>query len=94
MSYNKAWSGVLVSHCHATRVNRSNEQNKSPGVVNNVLNYLVQNFLKESRPDPDVFDGLGREGLRGAAGGKGALSPQWFMAHTLGSPVGHRALYY
>lgn len=38
-----------------------------------------------------MFDGLGREGLRGAAGGGGALSPQRFMAHTLGSPTGHKA---
>ncbi len=38
-----------------------------------------------------MFDGLGREGLRGAAGGGGSLSPQRFMACTLGSPAGHNA---
>lgn len=63
---------------------------QSPGVVHDVLHYLVQNLFEESRPDPDVFDGLCREGLRGAAGGGGALSPQRFMAHALGSPAGHK----
>lgn len=66
------------------------EQNKSPGVVHDVLHYLVQDFLEESRPDPDVFDGLGREGLRGAAGSGGALSPQRFVAHALGPPAGEQ----
>lgn len=56
-----------------------------------MLDYLIQNLLKESRTDPDVFDGLGRERLRGAAGGGGALSSHRFMANALGSPVGHRA---
>lgn len=37
-----------------------------------------------------MFDGLGGEGLRGAAGSGGALSPQRFMAHALGSPAGHK----
>lgn len=58
-----------------------------PGVVHNVLHYLVQNLFKESCPDPDVFDGLGGEGLRGAAGGGGALTPQRFVAYALGSPA-------
>ena len=70
------------------------KKNKLPRVVHNILHYLVQNFLEESCPDPDVFDGLGRKGLRGAAGGGGALSPQRFMAHALGSPAGHKAQYY
>lgn len=38
-----------------------------------------------------MFDGLGGEGLWGAAGGGGSLSPQRLMAHTLGSPAGHEA---
>lgn len=37
-----------------------------------------------------MFDGLGGEGLRWAAGGGGALSPQGLMAHALGSPAGHK----
>lgn len=60
---------------------------KLPGVVHDVLHYLVQNLFKESCPDPDVFDGLGGEGLRGAAGGGGALPPQRLVAHTLASPA-------
>lgn len=63
---------------------------KLPGVVHDVLHDLVQNLFKERRPDPDVFDGLGREGLRGAAGRGGALSSQRFVTHTLGSPAGQR----
>ena len=66
-------------------------KNKSPRVVHNVLNYLVQNFLKESCSDPDMFDGSSREGLRRAAGSGGALSPQRFMSHALRSPTGHKA---
>lgn len=58
-----------------------------PGVVHDVLHYFVQNLFKECRPDPDVFDGLGGEGLRGAAGGGGALPSQGLVAHTLGPPV-------
>lgn len=60
---------------------------KLPGVVHDVLHYLVQNLFKESRSDPDVFDGLGGEGLWGAAGGGGPLPPQRLVAHTLGSPA-------
>lgn len=60
---------------------------KVPAVVHDVLHYLVQNLFKESCPDPDVFDGLGGEGLWGAAGSGGALPPQRFVAHALGSPA-------
>lgn len=63
---------------------------KLPGVVHDVLHYLVQNLFKESRPDPDVFDSLGGEGLWGAAGSGGALPSQRFVAHTLGSPAQQR----
>lgn len=69
----------------------SDECNKSPGIVHDVLHYLVQNLLEERRPDPDVFDGLGRERLRGATGGGGSLPPQRFMSNALGSSVGHKA---
>lgn len=72
-----------MSHRSATPDNKTN----SPAVVHNVLHNLVQNFLEESRADPDVFDGLGGEGLRGPAGGGRALSPQGFVAHALGSPA-------
>lgn len=68
------------------------ESHTLPGVVHDVLHDLVQNLFKESRPDPDVFDGLGREGLRGAAGSGGALSSQRFVNRTLGSPAGQRIL--
>lgn len=67
-----------------------------PGVVHDVLHYLVQDFLKQSCADPDVFDGLSRERLRGAAGGGRALSPQGLVAHALRPPAGkqrHKQLY-
>lgn len=63
----------------------------SPAVVHDVLHYLIQNFLEESRAHPDVLDGLGGERLRRAAGGGGALSPQGFVAHALGPPAEHKA---
>lgn len=79
---------MLIVSCWLTHVEvQITETVKVPGVVHDVLHYLVQNLFKESCADPDVFDGLGGEGLWGAAGSGGALPPQRFVAHTLASPA-------
>lgn len=68
----------------------SREWHRSPGVVHNVLHDLVQDLLEQSRPHPDVFDGLGGERLRRPDGGGRALPPQGLVAHALASPAGHK----